>query len=269
MLDNQLALFEASKSVPGAVRDEQSIMSFPFFSLSKSPTHDTLVFEHKGIKLKVEPGRKGRATIYDADMLLFCATILNQAVDSGNVHSRRIGFRAATFLKFSGRGRGGNRYLAMRDMLYRLKTTMFVTNIETGGKRREAGFSLIDNYTIEEDTGRLEIWINEWFYDAIVKDRAVIPVHPEYFMIKNPTARKIYEVAKRHIGRDLTWSIGLINLQKRVGHMSEPRKFKAKLEQIAAENTLPEFSIMIMKAGPNEDGYGKGAHKITFIRRRQ
>lgn len=267
MSDNQLALFEASKSVPGAVRDEQSIMSFPFFSLSKTPMFDVLSFEHRGVKLKVEPGRKGRATIYDADLLLFCATILNHAVDSGSHYSRRIGFRSATFLRFSGRGRGGNRYLAMRDMLYRLKTTMFVTNIETGGKRRESGFSLIDNYAIEESTGKIEIWINEWFYDAIVKDRAVIPVNRAYFQIKNPTARKIYEVAKRHIGKELTWSIGLVNLQKRVGHASAPRKFKAKLQQLAAEDVIPEFTIMIMKAGPNEDGYGKGAHKVTFIRK--
>lgn len=271
MIHQEELLFETPRQLPDSVRDERSIMSYPFFALTKQPAHDTLVFEHRDIRLTVEPGKKGRATIYDQDLLLYAATILNHAVDRGATGqvSRRLGFSGYSFLKFSGRGVGGNRYAALRDMLYRLKTTMFTTNIETGGKRRETGFSMIDNYTIDEESGRIEIWLNEWFYDAIVKDRAVIPVSTDYFRITNPTARKIYEVAKRHIGQELTWAVGLINLQRRVGSQMPPHKFKKKIERIIEEDMVPEFSVSLRLAGPNEDGYGKGAHKVVFMRKRE
>ena len=77
----QLDLFHA---LPGefAVRDAQDVMSYPFFSLSKSHRTRPIEFAAGGVEIRVEAvADHGMATIWDADILIWAASQIVEAVE--------------------------------------------------------------------------------------------------------------------------------------------------------------------------------------------
>lgn len=51
-------------------------MEHPIFSLSTRPDRRVVSYDHNGATLTVTPSVKGRATIFDADILIFCISQL-------------------------------------------------------------------------------------------------------------------------------------------------------------------------------------------------
>ena len=57
----------------GAVpKHDLASMEHPLFSLSTRPDRRILSYRHNDIDVTVTPSVKGRATIFDADILIFC-----------------------------------------------------------------------------------------------------------------------------------------------------------------------------------------------------
>jgi len=53
-------------------KDDLASMEHPLFSLSTRPDRSILKYEHKGSHIEVVPSVKGRATIHDKDVLIYC-----------------------------------------------------------------------------------------------------------------------------------------------------------------------------------------------------
>src|SRR5512135_2494936 len=83
-------LFKAQALDPSP-RDQQDLMSLPFFSLSKNKRTEPIIYEQGNVKVFIE-GRPsvGIATIWDADLLIWIASQLNSALEAGMVPSRRL-----------------------------------------------------------------------------------------------------------------------------------------------------------------------------------
>ena len=84
----QLDLFHA---LPGdlAARDAQDLMAYPFFSLAKSKRVVPIDFRAGKISIRVEAvPEHGMATIWDADVLIWAASQIVEARDSGLQTSR-------------------------------------------------------------------------------------------------------------------------------------------------------------------------------------
>ena len=84
----QLDLFRA---LPGdlAPRDAQDLMAYPFFSLAKSKRLQPIDFRAGAIAIRVEAvPEHGMATIWDADVLIWAASQIVQARDTGLRTSR-------------------------------------------------------------------------------------------------------------------------------------------------------------------------------------
>ena len=84
----QLDLFRA---LPGdlAARDAQDLMAYPFFSLAKSKRVVPIDFRAGKISIRVEAvAEHGMATIWDADVLIWAASQIVEARDSGLETSR-------------------------------------------------------------------------------------------------------------------------------------------------------------------------------------
>lgn len=72
-------------------RDQQDLMSFPFFSLSKNKRTEPIIYEQGNIKVFIEGlPSVGVATIWDADFLIWVASQLNAAIEAGEQPSRRL-----------------------------------------------------------------------------------------------------------------------------------------------------------------------------------
>jgi plasmid replication initiation protein len=122
------------------LRDQRETMERPFFSLSKRKRLKPIEYTSpdQGIFVNVYPNPEfGMATIWDADILIWAASSLNELRKRGlNELPRTLPFQPYDLLKTICRDIGGRDYRLLREALGRLQATSIVTNIRvTRGKK--------------------------------------------------------------------------------------------------------------------------------------
>jgi plasmid replication initiation protein len=132
-------------------RDQKDTMEQPFFSLSKSKRMKPIEYlnENDGIFVTVQPHQDyGMATIWDADILIWAASVLCDMKNRGvNDIPRVLTFQPYDLLKAIGRATGGSDYGQLRDALERLKTSVITTNIRLKKRgQKNTMFSWIDQW---------------------------------------------------------------------------------------------------------------------------
>src|SRR3546814_6549892 len=85
-------------------------------------------------------------------------------------------------------------------------------------------FGLIEEAKITRKTfdGRmldLEITLSDWVYRSVIS-KNVLTLHRDYFRLRKPFERRMYELARKHCGVKDEWKIGLELLQKKCGSNS-------------------------------------------------
>ncbi len=228
-------------------KDDMASMEHPFFSLSTKTDTRILRYEHNGNTIAIIPSILGLATIHDKDILLYCASHLRAALNRGETPSRTVRFTAYDFFFSTNRKADGDTYQRFRAGLERLSGTRIQTNIKTGGLTIEEGFGLIDAWrSVKEDkSGRViaaEIKVSEWFYNAIVTNE-LLTIHQDYFRLRMPIERRIYEIARKHCGDAPSFRIGLDKLHKKTGSSSSLREFRRMIGKTITTNHLPDYEI--------------------------
>ena len=231
------------------LKDDMASMEHPFFSLSKNPDKRVRRYEHGDKWLEVVPSINGLATIYDKDILIYCISQLMAKLNRGEAVSRGVRIIPSDMLKFINRkDAGGSQYAMISASLSRLKGTAIRTNIATGENREEKGFGLINEYKLEySSAGRLinmEITLSEWVFRAI-RGQEVLSLHRDYFRLKKPLERRIYEIARKHCGQQTEWKIGIDLLKKKCGAQGSNRDFRSVLKELAEGNHLPDYVVNI------------------------
>ncbi|MGN7870078.1 replication initiator protein A [Paracoccus sp. 22332] len=246
-------------------------MEHPIFSLSTRPDRRVVSYEHNGATLTVTPSVKGRATIFDADILIFCISQLMAALNQGRAVSRRLSLTAHDLLQATQRETSGDGYKRLRDAFERLAGTRITTNIVTGGQDITHGFGLIEAWEIVRKTraGRMisvTITLSEWLFNAVLS-RSVLTLSRDYFRMRKPLERRIYELARKHCGRQAEWSVSVATLAKKTGSTSPTRVFRAMLREMIRENRLPDYVLSeepgdILRVVPRASVIepGKGPH---------
>jgi len=264
--EKQVDLFLDSL-VNAPFKDDRALMEFPFFSLQKAPRMRPLVYDDGKVRIEVRPGSRGIATIWDKDVLIYVASIINDRLERGLPVDRTVRFSAHNFLKVTGRGTGKRAYELFLDALYRLRSTTIVTTIEAGEVRERRGFGWIETFRILERTtrngkrimGACEITLNDWMFRAIVKDRRVLTINQEYFHISMGLKRRLYELARKHCGHQDCWVISLPKLIEKCGSVLEPRFFKPQLKKVVEDDDLPDYHIaMSFDPADREDAERNG-----------
>lgn len=222
-------------------------MEHPIFSLSTRPDRRIISYEHNGATLTVTPSVKGRATIFDADILIFCISQLMAALNAGQAVSRRLTLTAHDLLLATHRETSGDGYKRLRDAFERLAGTRITTNIVTGGQEVTAGFGLIESWQIVRKArggrmGAVAVTLSEWLFNAVLS-RSVLTLSRDYFRMRKPLERRIYELARKHCGRQPDWTISVATLAKKTGSTSPVRVFRAMLREIIRENRLPDYLL--------------------------
>ena len=82
------------------------------------------------------PSVRGRATIHDKDILIYCISQLMAAVNAGRVISRTLKLTAHDLLVATKRDTGGDSYARLREAFERLAGTRITTNLVTGANKR-------------------------------------------------------------------------------------------------------------------------------------
>lgn len=230
-------------------KDDIASMEHPIFSLSKKPDFRIPEYSHNNKSIKITPSVNGLPTILDKDILLYIASSLINAKNNGDPISQYVRFTSYDYLVTTNRGTGGEQYNQMKAALFRLRGTVIETNIKTNGVEVTDGFGLIDNYRIikEGKNGKalaMEVKLNDWFYNSIIGNE-VLTIDREYFRLKKPTDRRLYELARKHCGNQNIWKISLNNLKKKLGTVSPIRTLRFNMKKLVESNHLPEYNISI------------------------
>ena len=230
-------------------KDDMASMEHPIFSLATKPDKRTLHYEHNGNSITIIPSSLGLATIHDKDILLYCASYLRAAMNEGKTPNRTVRFTVYDFFISTNRLTNGRNYQLFKTALNRLRGTTINTNIKTGGFTIEEGFGIIDAWrAVKEDkSGRViaaEIKVSEWFYNAIITNE-LLTINPDYFRLRMPIERRIYELARKHCGEQQLFKIRLEKLHKKVGSNSSLREFRRLVSKITATNHLPDYEIAL------------------------
>ncbi len=226
-------------------------MEHPLFSLSTRPDRRILNYSHGETEITITPSARGRATIFDADILIFCISQLMAALNAGRAVSRTLTLTAHDLLRATGRETSGDGYRRLRDAFERLAGTRITTNITTGPKEdpRETttGFGLIESWQIVRRTraGRMvsvSVTLSEWLYRAVLS-KSVLTLSRDYFSLRRPLERRLYELARKHCGRQPSWRASVEVLCLKSGSTSPRRVFRAMLREIIKADSLPDYIL--------------------------
>ena len=247
-----------------AMKDDGVSMEAPIFTLSTKPDLSTWFWKSKDGNRSVEvyPSIKGRATQFDKDVLIFVVSQMTEALNIGreDAQNRRVRFVVYDYLVSTNKPTGGKEYQRLEAAFDRLRGTTIKTDIKTGGQRVKEGFGLIEKWKIIEKSNSdermiaVEVTMSEWLFNA-VQARDVLTIHRDYFRLRKPLERRLYELARKHCGKQTSWKIGLELLREKCGSKTHLRDFRSQLLVITEADTLPEYRIT----------YERDQDQVTFV----
>jgi len=277
----QFDMFTVSTLDP-PLRDSRDVMEYPFLALQKRRTKP---IEYRNSKVSIEvhaPEKFGVATIWDWDLIIFAASHLNEAIERGGKPAPRIRFSPHDALRQMGRTTGGRDYRELANAIRRLRMTTIATNIRyDDGAGEERPFSWLTDYSIpkryslsmmtpddpdgDADPAKpWEIELPPWLYNAVLRRRDILAVHPDYFTLTGGIERWLYRVARKAVpdsADNPIFSFRMETLFERSGLSGRLRKFRTKLEDIAARQPLPEYDVVITRDGKRHE-------MVTLVRNR-
>lgn len=238
-----------------ALKDDGVSMEAPIFTLSTKPDLSIWHWESKDKtrSVTVTPSVKGRATQFDKDVLIYVVSQMTEALNRGraDAKNRVVRFVVYDYLVRTNKNTSGREYQRIGDAFERLRGTTLKTNIQTGGKSTKDIFGLIERAKIvdksdDEDARMIavEVTLSEWLFNA-VQSHEVLTIHPDYFRLRKPLERRLYELARKHCGHQTMWSIGLELLQDKAGSKCSLREFRRMVHEISKADTLPEYRMTL------------------------
>ena len=235
-----------------ALKDDGVSMEAPIFSLATKPDKTIWHWESKdgSRAVTVTPSVLGRATQFDKDLLIYVVSQMTEALNRGRLDAscRTVRFRVYDYLVSTNKPTGGKEYDRLEEALERLGGTRIKTNIKTGGQRIKDMFGLIERATIIEkspDDERMiaiEVTLSAWLFNA-VQAHEVLTINADYFRLRRPIERRLYELARKHCGDQAKFVIGLQLLQEKCGSQSTLKEFRRSLRELIQADTLPDYRM--------------------------
>jgi plasmid replication initiation protein len=243
-------------------KDDMASMEHPFFGLSTKKDLNPVNYEHNGNTVNISPSVKGMPTIFDKDILLYCGSLLMAEVKKGILPPKTIRISSHDLLVSTNRYTNNHGYKLLAQALERIQGVSITTNIKTNNIEIREGFGLIDKWKIVESSRvkdrmvKLEITLSDWFYNSLLGNE-VLTISPDYFRLRKPLERRLYELARKHCGNQRSWEVGIDKLHKKTGSKSLERKFRFLIKEIANNDLLPDYKVT----------FNSGKDQVTFINR--
>ncbi len=226
-------------------------MAYPFFSLAKSKRIAPIDFAAGSVTIRVEAvPDHGMATIWDADILIWAASQIVEARDTGLRTSRLMAATPYEILTYVGRGTSMRDYQRLKAALDRLQSTTISTSIRQPAEGRRHRFSWINEW--QERTNRngrpdgIEMIVPDWFYQAVLDDSLVLTIDRTYFDLTGGLDRWLYRLVRKHGGRQQGgWRFDFRHLHQKSGSLSPFKRFAFELRDIIRRQPLPGYRLFL------------------------
>lgn len=232
--------------VSAPIKDLMDTLEHPFYSLSKRPEMAPRVYRHGPVKIEMIPSRKGLPTIYDKDLLIYAVSKVAAAMRRGQDVGPVVEMPSAEILQFTNRGTSGREYRALEDALERLAGTLIKTTLRSAGGKDVAMFHLVEIATIGRRSSLgvtgCTIRLPSWVFEAI-EANAILTLHPDYFRLRRPLEKRLYEIGRKHCGRQSRWTVGLDTLHNKAGARGAIRNFRVAVKRLAETDHLPDYHV--------------------------
>ena len=73
--------------------------------------------------------------------------------------------------------------------------------------------------------------------------KQVKTISADYFRLRKPLDRRIYELCAKHCGTQKEWHISLEILHRKSGSMATLRCFRQAIKELVASNDLPDYRL--------------------------
>jgi len=239
--------------VDAVPKGDMASMENPVFTLSTKPDMQPRTYRRGDDYIVVSPSPRGLATVHDRDVLIYCISQCMAALNEGRQVHRSMRFKAYDLLVATNRQTSGRGYELLKDAMRRLQGTQIETNLKQGGREYFKVFSLVDSAEIVKETrdGRMldvEITLSDWVFDAI-QNNNVLTLNRQYFFLRKPLERRLYEIARKHCGAQPAWKVGLELLRDKCGSNSTVKEFRRLLGKIIEDDGqhdhMPDYSFVI------------------------
>ena len=245
--------FFISDLIDYAPKDSAEMMERPFFSISKRKRNKPIDYASPDGKLWIKVNANpvyGMATIWDADILIWCISRIVQQRDNGQNDLRPIiNTTPYELLKGIARGTSGQDYVELLRAIKRLRTTEVETNIRAG-RRRFIAFHYLGDIEGEgegsedpEQLKSLTLRVPDWLLDGILSGN-ILTLDREYFLLSGGIERAIYRAARKHAGaQPQGWTVRMSVLHQKTGSESALKKFTFRIREMCREDVLPRYSM--------------------------
>ncbi|CAJ7592232.1 putative plasmid replication-associated protein [Burkholderia pseudomallei] len=90
----------------------------------------------------------------------------------------------------------------------------------------------------------VEITLSVWLFNAI-RSFEVFTLHKDYFRLRRPIERRLYELARKHCGHQATARIGLDLLRRKAGSKATLKEFRRMVRKVMVADSLPEYRLLL------------------------
>ena len=113
----------------------------------------------------------------------------------------------------------------------------------------------------------VEVTLARWLFAAI-KNHRVLGISPQYFELTRPLERALYSIARKHVGQQAIWKIGLQKLKDKCGAApnSPLRNFLSDINSVIEADSIPDYRLAIEKEGKeiSVNFYSRDAKRVAL-----
>jgi plasmid replication initiation protein len=88
----------------------------------------------------------------------------------------------------------------------------------------------------------VKVTLSDWLYRAVLS-KSVLTLSSDYFRLRKPLERRIYELARKNCDRQPAWTVSVATLHKKSGSAAPLRVFRAALRKMILEAHLPDYTL--------------------------
>ena len=237
------------------------LIDLPFFGLSELPAFETRIYDDGNVRIEVQPGPRGLATIWDKKILDYAFQMMRatEGKFGSKISLRPDDFFASCIfspLDQSAQGLG--------DALDRLRSTSIRASVENElGERERLSFSWINGASMQtREEGvtpvveLIEVELVDWTWRSIFESDDTFQTSLTAFSVTSGISWRVNDLANRQIGDEESWSTSLDDLGKSLGYLEvEQQIFSQHFHNIMVTNNLPNFNISVRRKFANDEYY--------------